>query len=238
MIKETIKDVEILKSIPLPKKTSSYIPVSHFDILNKINNHAPNHWHIKNYNLRLTKNGKQLFGTADFYISGYNNLISIGFRNSYNKSISAGFCAGSRVIVCSNLMFTGDIVRMRRHTRNILTDIDVIIKEVISYGEKNAKQLKRDMKLFQSIKINNKEAAKIIGEAFFNNNIFNSSQVNVIKKEWMFGDYSQMNGLNEICKQRTLYSLYQACTHALKSSNPNNILTKYTDLHKYFINLN
>ena len=63
---------------------------------------------------------------------------------------------------------------MRGHTRNILTDIDVIIKEVISYGENNAKQLKRDMKLFQSIKINNKEAAKIIGEAFFNNNIFRS----------------------------------------------------------------
>ena len=72
-------------------------------------------------------------------------VVSIGFRNSYNKSISAGFCAGSRVIVCSNLMFTGDIVRIRRHTRNILTDIDVIIKEIISYGEKNATQLKNDM---------------------------------------------------------------------------------------------
>ena len=171
-----------------------------------------------NYNIKLTNNGKQLFGTVDFCTSGYNNLISIGFRNSYDKSVSAGFCAGSRVLVCSNLMFTGDIVKLRRHTINIVKDLDIIIKEIISYGEKNAKQLKNDMRLFQSIKINNKEAAEIIGDAFFNINIFNSSQVNVIKKGWIFGDYSKNNGLNEVCKQRTLYSLYQACTHALKSS--------------------
>tara|TARA_B100001250_G_scaffold412266_1_gene443030 strand:+ start:5428 stop:6147 length:720 start_codon:yes stop_codon:yes gene_type:complete len=232
------KEMKILRSIPLPKKTNTYFPISHFEIIKKINRQAPIHWVLNDYNIRLSKNGKKIFGTIDYCVAGHNNLISIGFRNSYDKSISVGLCAGSRIIVCSNLMFTGEIIRFRKHTLNLSRDIDTIVKEVMEYGEQNARLLKKDMILFQSKKIDNKEAAKIIGEAFFNNNIFNSYQVSVIKKEWISGDYSKDNGLNEFCKERTLYSLYQACTHALKSSSINNMLNNYTELHKYFVGLN
>ena len=130
-----LNDINFLKSIKPPKKTNTYTPISHFEILEKINQYVPNHWKKEGYHIKLTKKGNQLFGTADFKISGYNNLITIGFRNSYDKSISVGVCSGAKVIVCSNLMFTGDIVKIRRHTANILKDIDQIIKNVISHAE-------------------------------------------------------------------------------------------------------
>ena len=234
-----LKDVIKLKSIPLPKKTKSYTPISHCEIINNIEQQAPLHWKPKGYKIILKNNGKELFGTVDFDNKLVtNDLITIGFRNSYNKNISMGICAGTKVIVCSNLMFIGDIIKIRRHTLNIKIDLKRIITETIIHAESSAKQLQKDMKQLESVKINNKDAAKIIGEAFFNRNILSSQQVNKIKKEWNNGNYSKIHGLNEKCKKRTLYSLYQACTDALKSSTTNRMLENHINLHTYFVSLN
>lgn len=46
----------------------------------------------------------------------------IGVRNSTEKKFAVGFAAGSHVMVCSNLVFSGDFVEFRKHTKGL--DID------------------------------------------------------------------------------------------------------------------
>ena len=48
-------------------------------------------------------------------------------------------------------MFVGDLIKTRRHTINVLSDLDPLIEDVISYAENNIIQLDDDMKTFQKI---------------------------------------------------------------------------------------
>lgn len=43
----------------------------------------------------------------------------LGFRNSINKDFAVGLTAGLHVIVCSNMVFSGDFVVCRRHTSGL-----------------------------------------------------------------------------------------------------------------------
>ena len=51
----------------------------------------------------------------------------IGLRNSHDKTFPAGLCAGDAPFVCDNLIFTNTIKLARRHTRNILQDLNFTI---------------------------------------------------------------------------------------------------------------
>ena len=43
--------------------------------------------------------------------------LAVGVRNSIDKSLPLGFCAGSRVFVCDNLSFRSELMVHRKHTR-------------------------------------------------------------------------------------------------------------------------
>lgn len=54
--------------------------------------------------------------------------LSVGWRNSMNKQLPAAVVVGSRVFVCDNLCFSGEIMLKRRHTKNILDDLPTLIE--------------------------------------------------------------------------------------------------------------
>ncbi len=48
---------------------------------------------------------------------GDSESLSIGIRNSNDKSFPIGFCCGARTFVCDNLAFSSEIVISKKHTR-------------------------------------------------------------------------------------------------------------------------
>ncbi|MBW4622372.1 MAG: hypothetical protein KME17_23830 [Cyanosarcina radialis HA8281-LM2] len=57
-----------------------------------------------------------MFGVIDFEQTSHQDYRwSIGFRNSHDKSMSAGVCAGARVMVCDNMAFSGELSFRKRH---------------------------------------------------------------------------------------------------------------------------
>tara|TARA_R110000824_G_scaffold197851_1_gene381574 strand:- start:2239 stop:2958 length:720 start_codon:yes stop_codon:yes gene_type:complete len=234
MNRYSTKEVSELSTIPLPPMTDSYMPVSHTDLVLSIEKHIPNYWQLQNRNFDMAREGKQMFGVMNYKASGIHNNISIGFRNSYDKSVSVGLCSGAQVIVCSNMMFLGDVVKMRKHTTNVWDDVDDIITQVITRADIQAEQAQDDLIMFEQVGINDVEAAKIIGDAFLNKDIVNGVQLNKIKSSWKDGDYSPHNALDNKFGERTLYALYGAATDALKSSHPADALNNYTELHEHF----
>jgi len=68
------------------------------------------------------KDGMRMFGVWDLD-SGNDELCwSIGIRNSMDKSMALGICAGTRVFVCENLAFDGEFVALRKHTKGLTLD--------------------------------------------------------------------------------------------------------------------
>jgi predicted SpoU family rRNA methylase len=50
--------------------------------------------------------------------------LSIGIRNSYDKSMSIGVALGARVFVCDNLAISGEIRIVRKHTAGVWKAIE------------------------------------------------------------------------------------------------------------------
>ena len=221
-----IVDFQELGLIQVPEKTETYIPVSHQELVTKITEAGNKHYgrEASKHNYEVNHRGQQLFGSLVW--EGENNSMSrsIGFRNSYNKTLPVGVCGGANVTVCSNLMFVGDVIKMRKHTQNVGDDLDALIVKLFEDVDKRYTQAHSDAGYMQEIPLSNEQAADYLGQLFVNQNVLNSSQINKAADEWFNSkDFTS----------RTLWSAYNACTEALKSAHPSNALEKYTKLHTF-----
>jgi len=225
-----VVDFQELGLIQVPEKTETYIPISHQELVTKIKEAGTKHYGVSPYqeNLEVNHRGQQMFGSLTFHhggsLSGNGMDRSIGFRNSYDKTLPVGVCGGAQVTVCSNLMFVGDIIKMRKHTQNVEEDLDKLIQKLFKDVDARYDQAHSDAGYMQEIPLSNEQAADYLGQLFVNQNVLNSSQINKAADEWFNSkDFTS----------RTLWSAYNACTEALKSAHPSNALEKYTKLHTF-----
>ena len=227
-----IVDFAELAYIKTPERTETYIPVSHQELVTRIKEAGTKHYNTAPFEEKLEVNhrGQQMFGSMIFHDgsnlkadgSGMNR--SIGFRNSYDKTLPIGVCGGASVYVCSNLMFTGDIIKMRKHTQNVEEDLDALIQQLFDDVDRRYDQSVKDSLTMKEIGFSDRATGNYLGQLFVNQGVLNSSQLNKATKEWFE---------SPVFKERTLWSAYNACTEALKTAHPMNALEKYTKLHKF-----
>jgi hypothetical protein len=153
--------------------------------------------------------------------------LSIGFRNSYDRSLSVGITIGASVFVCDNLVFFGEIKAFRKHTSNLLQDIKQMILSTIYAQKEKFNRIENDAARLKRITVNDETAFKIMG-VLFGKNIISPRQLPVMKKEWLEPSYDSF-------KERNAWSLYNAATEALKTTPPSLIMDKHTQLHKIFV---
>lgn len=127
-----------------PQASGSYSPVPYDALLNTVDRVLQdNGLIIANEQHQLVKPMKdvqhpsaygQLFSVlnlANLDDSRGEVSFSVGVRSSHDKSLSASICAGSRVMVCSNLSFSAEWIASRKHTGNILTELPLIIDTIV-----------------------------------------------------------------------------------------------------------
>lgn len=118
---------EEVMAVPRPEFTSTWRPFSHGDVLEAVDRACVQRGlRVERREYGLGAKGSTMFATwqvqmADVArlvpeIQGGGRTLAIGIRNSVNKAMSVGLCAGDRVFVCDNLAFSSDIVVFRRHT--------------------------------------------------------------------------------------------------------------------------
>jgi len=220
-----VVDFNDLGMIVLPEQTETYIPVSHQELVTKVANAGEAHYGKAPTSTKYEINhkGQQLFGSMKW--TADNGMErAIGFRNSYNKTLPVGVCGGASVMVCSNLMFVGDVINMRKHTANVKDDLDALIVKLFEDVDKRYTQAHVDAGYMQEIPLSNEQVGDYLGQLFVNQKVLNSSQMTKASDEWF--------NSNDF-KPRTLWSAYNACTEALKSAHPSNALEKYTKLHTF-----
>jgi len=97
-------------NIPVPRVTRTYQPVSNEQLLDMLKVTTSRYdLQLENPQFGTSNNDQRLFGTYEIVNHdhfGNQVRLMLGFRNSYDKSLSVGVCFGSKVFVCSNLVFT------------------------------------------------------------------------------------------------------------------------------------
>mgnify|MGYP003133856779 CR=1 FL=1 len=221
-----IVDFAELGLIKVPERTETYIPVSHQELVTKIKEAGIDHYKSDPMNTKLEVNhrGQQMFGSMTFFDPNNTLRRSIGFRNSYDKTLPIGVCGGASVVVCSNLMFTGDIIKMRKHTQNVEEDLDILIQKLFADVDRRYNQSLADRETMSEIHFSDIDAGNYFGQLFVNQGVLNGAQLKKATTEWFE---------SPVFKERTAWSAYNACTEALKSAHPMNALEKYTKLHTF-----
>jgi hypothetical protein len=108
-----------LSTIEAPPPTATWFPVSHIDVYEAVNHTLTSAgYEIRRQVFSLAKDDHRFFGVLDLTSTITEGIsLSVGIRNSTDKSFPIGMAVGSRVFVCDNLSFHGEIVIAKKHTR-------------------------------------------------------------------------------------------------------------------------
>jgi len=145
---------EQLREEKVPERTGSYVPVPHSRMaelvrqcLSKAGATVSQEKHV------VTREGKRYFGLMEVSTIDKDWTAICGLRNSHDKRISAGLVVGSRVFVCDNLAFTGDVQLSRRHVGYILHDLPVMVAEATLNWMKKTKRLNHRWSTYKGTKM-------------------------------------------------------------------------------------
>jgi hypothetical protein len=108
-----------LRAILAPPPEGRWHPVAHACVLDAVVTTLEGAgYRVRDRKLAVAREGRRFFGTLDLATPLAEGVaLSVGVRNSIDKSFPLGFCAGSRVFVCDNLAFRSELLVRRKHTR-------------------------------------------------------------------------------------------------------------------------
>jgi hypothetical protein len=219
-----------LAAIPLPKETRSYKPVSHnalATMLGAIASDLLPEFELVNTQFGLARDGAQMFGVHTLKNGSSAMGLSIGFRNSYDKSLSVGLAVGGQVFVCDNLMLTGEVTVLKKHTLNVISSIESLALSAIYKSRSAFNQIQEDAEVMKGIPLSDEDAYRTIG-LLYGNGIITPRQIPVVKNEWLKPSHEDFEG-------RNVWSFYNACTESLKSSPPQSIMERHLALHSQIV---
>lgn len=218
---------EQLYNVPLPEATASYSPVSHKHIIEGIKETVDqSNLQIVGTQYQTNHNGEALVGYFDLGNDSDIFNYRFAFRNSYDKSMSVAFVAGTSVMICSNGMIVGETQFIRKHTGSVAAELAEKIKRVSGELDNVLHTAERHAIQMQNINLNPTQVAELCGRWFMEQEIIRSSQLNIIKAQLKNPDHPEFAESN-------LWSLYNHATHALKKTAPYDYLNKYKDLHNF-----
>ena len=214
-------------NVPVPVATKSYAPVAHQSLVSEIREQLDRHnLIVASTTYQAARDGRQLIGFMDIN-SGDSELgFRLGFRNSYDKSMSAALVAGGVVWICSNGQVRGDIAFIRKHTGSIVHELKNKIEFAINTLQDDHIILNRHKESMKSIQTDREVVAQLAGELFLNQDIITSTQLNILKREIdkPSFDYNAPN---------SLWETYNHLTHALKTSHPTEYFERHQRLHEF-----
>ena len=223
----TLVDYELVERVPTPpvsyrnkpnKKTGelavSHQPIAHHELVERTKGYLDqNGFTIQDEVHSLARNDNHYFGL--FSVDHPNRAESdrgcvIGLRNSHDKTFPAGLCAGDAPFVCDNLIFTNTIKLARRHTRNILKDLDFTINRALGklFGFWNGQDNR--IEAYQNFELGNSVANDIVIRACKAGAIPKTKVMDVVN-QWESSDHPEF-------WDRNMNSLYNAFTEVYKGN--------------------
>lgn len=196
------------------ERTISYQPIAHHDVVSRAKGFLDqNGFTIQDEVHSLARGNQHYFGL--FAVDHPNRAASdrgcvVGIRNSHDKTFPAGLCAGDAPFVCDNLIFTNTIKLARRHTRNILQDLNFTINRAI--GKLFDFWHGQDARInsYKEVEITNAQVNDIVIRACKAGALPKSKIIDVVD-QWESSDHTEF-------WDRNVNSLYNAFTEIYKGN--------------------
>lgn len=232
-----IMELSQLLATPKPLATNTYAPISHEEIHDTIMSEIKdNAFKLKDISVK-SKTGRNcivMYSLID-EIASYQDPeigIRVGFKNSYDKTMSFGFALGSEVFICGNGMVSGEYTIKKQHR---MRDVNIFAKELIHqyFGQVRAEHDENLIfaKELKQHEVTEADAQRIIGELFINNRIITQAQLRNMSSQMYNSDkFNSFKNVDMI----SAWDLYNHGTEALKTSANINLFNRHVEYNDYF----
>lgn len=200
-----------LELIPAPKATDTWYPIRHYDVLDCVEQTlAASGFEIKSCFFSVSKQNKRFFGVLDLKSELADGVtLSVGVRNSNDKTFPIGFCIGNRTFVCDNLSFSSDVVISKRHTRHgenrYREGIANAISKLVDYQQLEAKRIEQ----LQHQPLSEQRAESLLLRAW-DKKLVGTRTLRPLLEEWRNPSFEEF-------EKRTAWSMLSAYTHVAKN---------------------
>jgi hypothetical protein len=169
---------------------------------------------------QLTNNSQRFFGAmqirpknVDTFLPGTGTDLIVGLRGSHDKIVPRGICIGTRVMVCSNLCFDGDMGNLKtRQTTNVMERLPVMITSVVGEIDKIVQTNVTRIEAYKNHNVKTSQAGDAVIVDLFRREVINLQQMQTALGEWIepsFGEH-QSDG------DYTAWSVFNSVTQAFK----------------------
>jgi hypothetical protein len=144
--------------------------------------------------------------------------LQIGLRGSYDQSISSGLAVGSRVFVCDNLSFSGEVTFMTKQTLNVQKRLPLMIGNAVEKIPVLAGIQSEYFDRLKNMTLTPKEGDHMLVECV-RRGVLNPTQLSTAIAEWDAPSYDEHADLGW-----SAWRLHNAVTMAMKSLKGGNPL--------------
>jgi hypothetical protein len=213
-----------VRAIVAPPFTDTWHPVAHDMVMDSVElslEHAG--LGVIDRRFELGADGNTVFAPYKLDQTHNGSHWQLGWRNAINKAFAVGFCAGTLVTICSNLMFSGDFLEFRKHTSGLdwfelLRVAKVTMEQLVGHFD-NLSKWQSDLK---TITLSPAEYKVLTFDAI------DTGAVSQSKFEALKEAYKVESGLNG----PSLYSFHGAGTRVMRENSLTAIVGKSKALNK------
>jgi hypothetical protein len=203
-----------LANVPMPLATQSYQPISHAHFVDVVEDQlAAIGFRFADQAYGVTKNGAKFFGVAELAYNGSDangrNSLTVGLRSSLDKSIAPMLAFGSRVFVCDNMAFSGEIVISRKQTTYISRDFPLRVREVVAQLSNARARQDARFDAYQRITLSDGDAEHGMIE------LLRRGAINTSRMEKLVGEWDEPSFDHGA---KSVWRLFNAATETLKES--------------------
>lgn len=175
---------------------------------------------IKEEEYQLTHGNQRLFGAMriapaneESFLPGQGTDLVLGLRGSHDRIIPRGLCIGTRVIVCSNLLFEGNLLNLKtRQTTNILDRLQPMIDKVVGQIGIAASANMARINRYKDFDLKTSQAGDALLVELYRQKALNNSQFGIAVDQWVEPDFIEHKAEGDW----TVWNLMNAITQAYK----------------------
>lgn len=225
---ETVTRAQV-EAVPVPEATRSWHPVAYADAIGYLHEQTDRQLGlpIVKEQFGLNKAGDQMFGLLTLGTDRKDNGLSIGIRQSYNKSLALGVAVGAQVFVCDNLCFSGSAFKVvRKNTTHVQRDFEMLLRQQIGEALGHYENVNHDNDRMKMIDVPERRGYATLGVAL-GERLLTPTQATVAYQDWREPRHEEF-------AERNLYSLYSCVTEGLKKGAPATRLNRQAKAHDFF----
>jgi hypothetical protein len=166
----------------------------------------------------VTHDGGRFFGVLECspiegeYLGKDYGLL-VGLRGSYDQSIARGLAVGSRVFVCDNLAFSGEVSILTRQTTRIGDRLPSMLRDAVARIPAMAEHQQVRFEAYRNTALTPRQGDAMVIE-LLRKGVVNTSQIGRVIAEW-----DEPSHPEHAEQGHSIWRMHNAVTEAIKPAN-------------------